>query len=150
MSNKQKAWIAGGLAGALLTAVAAAAVAAPTWEKQFIFSFSPSSEFGRGMRWVERPSDKQVFDLYPKAAFDARLAGATTLECTTTAEGRLVDCAVVEEMPADQGFAAAAQGVIDMYRFGPLNRITPEMVGKKVKLAIIFQTKRNMTREVRP
>ena len=142
-------WVAALAAGASVLG-ATVSVAAPTWEKQFIFSFSPSSEFGRGMRWVERPSDKQVFDLYPQKAFAARVSGATTLECTSTVEGKLVDCSVVEELPADEGFASASIAVIWMYRFGPLNRITPEMVGKKVKVAIIFQTRRNSSREVRP
>lgn len=150
MSTKQKAWVVAGLAGAALLGAAAAAMAAPTWEKQFIFSFSPSSELGRGMRWVRRPSDKQVFDLYPQSAFEARVSGATTLECLSTIEGRLVDCTVVEELPADQGFADASKAVLEMYRFGPTDRIKAEMVGKRHKIAIIFQTRRNMTREVRP
>lgn len=150
MSNKHKAWPVATLAAGLLFGAAAVAVAAPTWEKQFILSLSPSSEFGRGMRWVERPSDKQVFALYPEAAFAERVSGATTLECTSTIEGRLIDCTVVEEVPEGKGFAAASTAVIEMYRFGPVNRITPAMVDKKVKIAVIFQTRRNMTREVRP
>jgi hypothetical protein len=129
---------------------AAPAQAAPTWEKQFILSLTPSKEFGRGIRWIERPPDSAVFALYPEAAFEARVSGATTLECTSTIEGRFSDCSVVEEKPEAQGFAEASTAVLALYRFGPVARIKPEMAGKRVKIAVIWQVHRNTSREVRP
>jgi hypothetical protein len=139
-----------GLFAAAALAWASAASAAPTWEKQFIFSLSPSKEFGRGIRWTERPPDSAVFALYPDAAFRGHVSGATTLECTSTPDGRLADCVTVEEKPEAQGFAEASRAVIALYRFGPPERLTPEMAGRRIKVAVIWQVHRNTSREVRP
>lgn len=135
------------LAAALLAGPAAAA---PTWEMTFTLGMSPSAELGRGIRWTRKPSDPEVFALFPKDAFKARLSGVTLLECVTTAEGKLAGCAVVEEKPEGMGFAQASIAVLAMYEFGPRDRIKPEMVGRKLKAPIVWTTKRNKTREVRP
>ncbi|MBX7247833.1 MAG: hypothetical protein K1X35_02155 [Caulobacteraceae bacterium] len=139
-----------GLAALGLAAAAAVAEAAPTWEKQFILSLTPSKEFGRGIRWIERPPDSAVFALFPEQAFRDHVSGATTLECTSTLEGRLVDCSILEEKPEGHGFADASKGVMALYRFGPLDRLTPEMAGRRIKIAVIWQVHRNTSREVRP
>ena len=123
---------------------------APTWEMTFTLGTTPSKEFGRGVRWTRIPSDSEVFALFPKAAFEERISGVTLLECVATADGRLTDCAVVEEKPEGKGFAQASVAVISLYQFGPRDRITAEMIGRKVKAPIVWTTKRNRTREVRP
>jgi len=143
-----KGWIAGGLAGALV--LGGAAVAKPTWEMTFTIGASPSTTLGRGMRWSKRPPDSAIFAHYPQAAFEERLSGVTLLECAATAEGRLADCTVVEEKPEGKGFAQASLAVMELYEFGPRARITPEMVGKKMKVPFIWSVKKNTSREVRP
>jgi hypothetical protein len=136
-------------AGVLLAAVAVSH-AAPTWEKTFTIGTSPASILARGIRWVKKPNDSDIFARFPEAAFRERLSGVTLLECTATATGKLADCAIVEEVPEGKGFAAASIAVMDLYEFGPRDRITPEIVGRKVRVPIIWTTKRNSTREVRP
>ena len=74
---------------------------------------------------------------------------STTVKAAT-AQGGFEDCTVVEEKPEAEGFADATRKVLDLYRFGPTDRITPEMVGKRVKVAVVWSTRRNLTREVRP
>lgn len=151
MSNHPpKGWIAGALAGVLVLAGTAAAVAKPTWEMTFTIGASPSTTLGRGMRWSKKPATSEIFAHYPQAAFDERLSGVALLECAATAEGKLADCTVVEEEPAGKGFAAASLAVIDLYEIGPRNRITPDMVGKKMKVPFLWGVKKNTSREVRP
>lgn len=140
--------IAAAVALALLAP--AATQAAPTWEKQFVLGLTMSKELGRGIRWTKRPPNSAVFALYPEAAFRDHVSGVSLLECTTTARGTLTDCTVIEEKPEGQGFAQASLAVLALYEFGPLDHLTPEMVGRRVKAPIIWGTKRNSTREVRP
>lgn len=144
----QSPWIAAVGVGALL--VGSVAVAKPTWEMTFTIGASPSTTYGRGMRWSKKPNDSEIFALYPQAAFDERLSGVALLECAATAEGKLVDCSVVEEVPEGKGFAQASLAVLDLYEFGPRHRITPEMVGKRMKVPFIWGVKKNTSREVRP
>ena len=125
-------------------------MAKPTWEMSFTIGASPSTTLGRGMRWTKKPNDSQIFARYPEAAFAERLSGVALLECTATAEGKLADCAVLEEKPAGKGFAQASLAVLDLYEIGPRERITPEMVGKKMKVPFIWGVRKNTSREVRP
>ncbi len=145
----QKALIAAlaalGVAGAAL-----AAHAAPLWQMDYLISFNPAKEFGRGIRWIKRPPNSQIFALYPEGAFRDHLSGATTLECAATARGGFEDCTIIEEKPEGAGFAEASRKVLELYQFGPVEKIKPEMVGKRVKVAIVWSTRRNLTREVRP
>lgn len=142
----------GALAGvcALAALTATAVQAAPLWQMDYLISFNPAKEFGRGIRWIKRPASSEIFKLYPEAAFDKHLSGVTTLDCAATAQGGFEDCTVVEEKPEAEGFADATRKVLELYRFGPVERITPEMVGKRVKVAVVWSTRRNLTREVRP
>jgi len=133
-----------------MAAVGASAQAAPLWQMDYLISFNPAKEFGRGVRWVKRPPTSQIFALYPKDAFRDHVSGVTTLECAATAEGGFADCTVVEEKPENAGFADATRGVLALYQFGPADKITPEIVGKRVKIAVVWSTRRNLTRETRP
>jgi len=141
---------AGAAAAVALILSAGAAVAAPTWEMTFTLGTSPSSQLGPGVRWTKRPNDSEIFALFPKEAFEQRLSGVTLLECVATAEGTFADCAVVEEKPEGKGFAQASIAVMALYRFGPAERLKGEVVGKKVRLPIVWTTRRNRDRIVRP
>lgn len=143
-------WIVGGCAAALVLGSAAVSVAKPVWEMTFTIGASPSTTLGRGMRWSTKPSNSEIFAHYPEAAFAERASGAVLLECAATAEGRLADCTVVEEAPEGKGFAQASLAVVDLYAFGPRERITPEMVGKKMKVPFLWGVKKNSSRETRP
>ena len=138
------ALVLAGLAGAARVA------AAPLWEMTFTMGGSPAATFGRGVRWTRRPADSEVFALYPAEAFRERISGAVLLECAPTAEGKLADCAVIEEKPEGKGFAQASLAVLKLYEFGPRERITPAMLEKKMRLPFVWGMRRNLTREVRP
>lgn len=145
-SGRQKA----ALIAALASALGGAAQAAPLWQMDFLISFNPAKEFGRGVRWIKRPPNSQIFALYPTAAFRDHISGVTTLDCAATAEGRFADCSIVEEKPENSGFADASRKALALYQFGPLDRIGSDITGKRVKIAIVWSTRRNLTREVRP
>ena len=78
------------------------------------------------------------------------MSGVATLECAATTQGGFEDCTVVEEKPEDAGFAEASRKVLALYQFGPTDKLKPEHIGKRVKVAIVWTTRRNLTREVRP
>lgn len=116
----------------------------------FTLGTSPSSQLGPGVRWTRRPSDSEIFARFPRQAYEERLSGVTLLECTATAEGAFSDCSIVEEKPEGKGFAQASIDVMSLYRFGPSQRLTGDRIGKRVRLPIIWTTKRNRDRVVRP
>lgn len=138
------------LAAIGVASAGAAAEAAPLWQMDFLISFNPAKAFGRGVRWIKRPPNSQIFAHYPEGAFRDHVSGVATLECAATAQGGFEDCTVVEEKPEDSGFAEASRKVLALYQFGPVDKIKPEIVGKRVKVAIVWSTRRNLTRETRP
>lgn len=150
ISQQPRGWIVVALAGALVLSGAAVSWAKPAWEMTFTIGASPSTTFGPGMRWTKKPNTSAIFAHFPTVAWEERVSGVTLLECAATAEGKLTDCTVVEEKPEGKGFAQASLAVLELYAFGPSNRITPEMVGKKMKVPFIWGVKKNTSREVRP
>ena len=40
--------------------------------------------------------------------------------------------------------------VLALYQVGPVDKLKPEHAGKRVKIAMVWTTRRNLTREVRP
>ena len=138
------------IAGLAIAAVGLPVEASPLWQMDFLISFNPAKEVGRGVRWIRRPANSQIFALYPEAAFRDHLSGVATLECAATGLGGFEDCTVVEEKPEDAGFAVASRKVLALYQFGPVDKLKLEHAGKRVKVAIVWTTRRNLTREVRP
>lgn len=65
--------------------------------------------------------------------------GRVTLRCITTASGVLIDCEVIDETPAGQGFAAAALASVDRARLAPrtVNGAAP---GARVEFTIRYRS----------
>ena len=148
-SGRSKAALIAALASAFAGA-GPTVEAAPLWQMDFLISFNPAKEFGRGVRWIKRPPNSQIFAHYPEGAFRDHVSGVATLECAATTQGGFEHCTVVEEKPEDAGFADASRKVLALYQFGPVDKLKPEHAGKRVKVAIVWTTRRNLTREVRP
>ena len=56
---------------------------------------------------------------FPDRALRNSVQGHTTLRCLVTSKGQLVNCVVVSEDPADQGFGAAALQTAKLFRMKP-------------------------------
>jgi TonB family protein len=133
-----------------LTGAAGAASSASNWSKLFTVDARVFVEFGgKGLRWTKWPKDGEIFASYPDQAYREHLHGSAIVDCVATASGTLTDCVVVEEAPADKGFGAASVAVVSQFEFGPVERITPAMVGRKLRVPVVWQTRRTRaTREV--
>jgi hypothetical protein len=66
--------------------------------------------------WLETPTRRRLGGVYPSQAARRNLAGRVVLHCKAGQTGQLVDCAVVEEDPVGQGFAAASLRVAGDFR----------------------------------
>ncbi len=58
--------------------------------------------------WVARPSAEEAARYYPDRAQRMEISGRVVLDCRLTMEGKLEDCQVISEFPADYQFAERA------------------------------------------
>ncbi len=58
--------------------------------------------------WTRRPDGGDLARVYPRKALTHGTAGYTKIKCGIDAAGKLRDCTVLVEAPADLGFGAAA------------------------------------------
>jgi hypothetical protein len=65
--------------------------------------------------WTKVPTAAEMSASFPRAACDEGMSGQVVLDCALQT-GRLNGCSVFQERPRDQGFAAAALGLVDRYR----------------------------------
>lgn len=70
-------------------------------------------------RWVKKPSGDDLGNAYPEMARRKGMSGRAVLECEVTAERALVNCAVVSESPASEGFGAAGLKVTRRFEIEP-------------------------------
>lgn len=90
--------------------------------------------------WITKPNAADVADVYPPAAMKAGLSGAATLGCKVSAEGRLSDCKVEREAPAEAGFGAAALKLSERFQMKPLSRDGQPVSGGVVRIPFRFTT----------
>lgn len=88
--------------------------------------------------WISRPTGDDMARLYPRAAAIAEVEGRVTLACSVTAEGLLAECSVTSEDPADQGFGAAALGMVPKFRMRPLTKDGVPVAGGTVRIPVRF------------
>jgi len=62
----------------------------------------------RNPDWLRRPSSEDLLVVWPREAWRKGQGGKATISCTTTVQGLLRACQVIEEAPAGAGFGAAA------------------------------------------
>lgn len=66
--------------------------------------------------WARMPTAAELGALYPRAALQGKIGGHTAMRCTIGPAGELLDCVVIDERPAFNGFAAAALAAARFYR----------------------------------
>lgn len=69
--------------------------------------------------WRTLPDSWIIGRYYPAAAAMQRVDGDVTLSCAVTVEGRLEDCIVLTERPANSGFGPAAVALTSELRVNP-------------------------------
>jgi TonB family protein len=75
----------------------------------------------------------------PPAAGAEQVDGRARVSCTVTAEGRLVDCAVISEEPAGYGFGDAALRTSKLFKMNPIGRDGRPVAGAKVVIPMVFK-----------
>src|SRR5450432_400814 len=88
--------------------------------------------------WLRRPTGEEFASLYPKAAVDQRIEGRATMQCKVDAEGALIDCALLTEDPAGEGFGPAALAMSSLFRMRPMTRDGQPVSGGIVRIPIRF------------
>jgi TonB family protein len=87
-------------------------------------------------QWIERPTAQSFARHYPGGALERGVSGRVVLECIVAADGRL-QCAVIEEDPAGEGFGLAALGIAQDFRMA--HEIDGQTTaGKRVRVPIRF------------
>ena len=89
--------------------------------------------------WLRIPAAEDRAQVYPPAAEAARLGGSATIECSVTANGRLAQCAVVEETPESSGFGAATIAVAPKFRMRSVTRAGCPVGGAKVRIPMTWK-----------
>jgi TonB family protein len=89
--------------------------------------------------WLAKPNGDDVALNYPKGALAKRLNGNATITCLVNAGGLLIDCSVVSEEPAGEGFGAAAVSMAAKFKMRPLTRDGAPVEGGTVRIPLRFQ-----------
>lgn len=87
---------------------------------------------------ARRVTDAERKAAYPKAAFDQKISGSATLDCTADEQGREVDCKVIEEDPAGMGFGEAALALVTKERVKTRDASGASIVGKRFETGFSF------------
>lgn len=106
--------------------------------------YNPSRPAGQEKRvekpdWIVRVNPDKVVALYPGAAIDAGVKeGVGVADCLVTPDGRLVDCHVAREAPADLGFGPAAVKVVGVMQMDPWTPEGRPVAGARVRVPVRF------------
>ena len=87
---------------------------------------------------VSAPTAEALQRDYPAPALAAHIAGHVVLGCRVTLAGKLADCAVLQETPPGQDFAAAALRLTPDFVMKPMLRDGEPVDGGKIILPIGF------------
>jgi TonB family protein len=90
--------------------------------------------------WTQRPGGEDMARYYPQAAHEAGVTAArVTVDCAITAEGRLENCLVRQEDPAQYGFGEATIKLARHFQMAPEDRDGKPTAGGVIRLPIVFQ-----------
>jgi TonB family protein len=88
--------------------------------------------------WALKPTGADIVEFYPPEAVKAGVDGAATIGCAVSLEGRLTDCKVLDEAPAQAGFGAAALKLSERFQMKPMTRDGHPVSGGKIRIPIRF------------
>ena len=81
----------------------------------------------------------KIVALYPTKAADAGIQeGTGVADCLVAPDGRMTDCHIAREAPADMGFGAAAVLVVGVMQMDPWTPEGRPVAGARVKVPIQF------------
>lgn len=69
--------------------------------------------------WLKKPTGDDLAWAYPERANRLGVDGKAVLECQVAVDGRLANCQVTQESPADMGFAKAALALAPQFQMTP-------------------------------
>jgi len=89
--------------------------------------------------WTRVPTLDEIADFYPRRAWARGIEGRVVLECRVAVVGRLKDCRVHQETPADAGFGEAALELAPLIvaRPGTIDGVL--IADELVRLPIVFK-----------
>jgi bla regulator protein blaR1 len=122
------------LLGALLIGTLGLAAAGAVW------AANPPEPTIRLPVWRQRPGGEDMARYYPEAARAAGVTGAkVVIDCAITADGRLENCLVRQEDPAQYGFGEATIKLARHFQMAPEDRDGKPTAGGVIRLPIVFQ-----------
>lgn len=89
--------------------------------------------------WVQLPTGADFIAAFPRAAIEQGASGQALIECRVADEGRLGDCAVLSETPAEYGFGQATLALAEHFRMGPESLSGAPVDGGIVRLPIVWK-----------
>lgn len=92
--------------------------------------------------WIEKPGVAELLRYYPSEAMAAKAGGRATIDCTVAADGRLKDCTIAREDPAQYGFGEAALQMSRYFRMSAISQDGTATAEGKVRIPIAFSPPR--------
>ena len=90
-------------------------------------------------RWIVQINPEKVLALYPDKAADAGIRkGSGAADCLVAVDGKLTDCKVARETPADLGFGPAAVAIAGVMQMNPWTDDGRPVDGARIRLPINF------------
>ena len=105
---------------------------------------SPASIEGKAIAvkdpwWTTSINPEKVLSVYPAKAAEAGVkSGRGVADCLVAADGKLTDCRVAREKPADLGFGASAVTIAQLLQMNPWSEKGRPVTGARIKLPIDF------------
>jgi len=89
--------------------------------------------------WIQRPGGEDMARYYPKAAITAGVGAAkVVIDCGITGEGRLDNCRVRQEEPAQYGFGEATIQLASHFRMAANDLDGKPTAGGTVRIPVVF------------
>jgi periplasmic protein TonB len=98
----------------------------------------PRQRMIRNPTWMQRPSGRQLADLYPRIAAERGISGGATLMCEVIGSGAVRNCAVIDESPKGRGFGEAALASARLFKLNPRTVDGETVEGAKVRIPLVF------------
>jgi len=119
--------------GAVLVGAMGLAVAGAVW------AANPPKPTVAAPAWIQRPDGEDMARYYPKAAIKAGVGAAkVVIDCGVTRQGRLENCLVQQEEPAQYGFGEATIQLASHFRMAANDLDGKPTAGGRVRIPIVF------------